>query len=54
MKGKLLMLLKKRVKKLKVIITSLSDNEQKVVFDLLKKSNMEEYAVDFAPAYFKL
>jgi len=31
-----------------------SQNEQIVVFDLLKKNKMEEYAVDVAPKYHKL
>lgn len=48
------MLLKKRVKKIKIIIASLSDNQQRAVFDMLTKCKMEEYAVDFAPAYYKL
>ncbi len=40
MKGKLLILLKKRVKKQKVIVASFSDNEQRALFDLLRKTNM--------------
>jgi hypothetical protein len=52
--GKLLILIKKRVKKFKMIVASFSDNEQKAIFDLLSKKGMEEYAVDFAPKYHKI
>lgn len=34
-------------------MASFSDNEQKVIFDLLTKHNMEEYAIDFAPKHYK-
>lgn len=53
-KGKLLVLLRKRGKKFKLVMEATSQNEQIVVFDLLKKNKMEEYAVDVAPKYHKL
>lgn len=32
---------------------STSQNEQLVVYDLLLRNKMEEYAVDLAPKYYK-
>ena len=50
-KGSLIVLLRKRQPKLKIIMSSNSENEQKVLYDLLIRNGMEEYAGEVAPKY---
>jgi hypothetical protein len=50
-KGELFVQMKKRIKKFKQIMASTSNNEQVVVWDLLRQHGLEEYAVDLTPKY---
>lgn len=54
LKRKVLCEIRNRNKKIKIIILSFSEQEQKSILALLKKSGLEEMGLEWAPNVYKL